>query len=420
MKIIYIILIVFLSVSIYGDSFFERSPVDYENGVEDNEIVRLQKKLNEGQLLKFDDEHGYLRAVLKALKISQNTQTLVFSKTSLHRKLISSYSPRALYYNKNTYIGWVNGAKVLEIAVTDKNLGAVFYTLDQRIKDKPVFERDDTCLSCHASSRTKYEPGFFIRSIFPDKTGEIISRAGEERVNHATELGLRWGGWFVTAEEFSVPHRGNAITVETKNDFKLTSIPAKTTDDLKKFFDPDNYLTKTSDIQALMALEHQVEMHNVFNSAKFRIIHSLHNEKVINKALNETGRRDQTKRILSNAADEILEYMLFADEVSLKSVELKGIKSFIKDFKADVPIASSGKSLTDFDFTERISKYPCSWLIYSDSFLGIPKELKELVLQRLKKILTSAELDDKFIHLRKTRSVIHDILMETHAEYKLI
>ena len=279
------------------------------------------------------------------------------------------------------------------------------------------FSGDDSCLSCHASSRTKNEPGFFIRSIFPDEEGEPIARAGEDRVNHTTDLGIRWGGWFVTAEKFNLPHRGNGITKKTEESYSVSPVQAKSLSDLGQFFNHQNYLTQTSDIQALLALEHQVEMHNIFTSTKFRIMHALHNEKVINEALGETGRRDITKRIMNNATEEILDYLLFVEESHLKNVDLVGIPSFQKDFKPEVPATKDGKSLTDFDFKNRISKYACSWLIYCDSFTGLPVELKEMVLGRLKKILTGENLDDKYIHLRKTRGDIHQILSETLPAY---
>ena len=94
----------FFSFQAIGEGFYERSPIDYENRQAENEISRLQKKIAKGLKLEHDDKHGYLKSVLKALDISVNSQTLVFSKTSLHRKLISPAAPRALYFNENTYI----------------------------------------------------------------------------------------------------------------------------------------------------------------------------------------------------------------------------------------------------------------------------------------------------------------------------
>ena len=416
MRTIFFALLTLVIPVSFGDAFYERSPVDYENGKESNEIVRLQKKLDNGLKLEHDSQYGYLKSVLAALDIPVSSQVLVFSKTSFHRKIISPYNPRAMYFNKNTYLGWIDGAKVLEIGVADKNLGAVFYTFSQSKSKKLQFKRDDSCLSCHASGRTQNEPGFFIRSVFPDKTGEPIARAGEDRVDHTTPLELRWGGYFVTAEKFKNPHRGNGYTEQDSN-YDIESKEARTFDDLSSFFDPDKFLAKTSDVQALMAMEHQVKMHNLFTTTKFRSMHALHNEKVINEALGETGRRDLTKRILNNAANEILDYMLFENELSIKGVEIVGTSVFRNDFAKVSPKASSGNSLSELTFKNSMAKYPCSWLIYSDSFTGIPAELKEIVLTSLIDILVGEVIPDKFIHLRKSREDIHKILMETHPEY---
>ena len=214
-----------------------------------------------------------------------------------------------------------------------------------------------------------------------------------------------------------VAHRGNA-TAKKDGEYKLTSQSAKSLKDLAHFFDPEKYLATTSDIDALLILEHQVEMHSIFVRTKYRSSNALHNEKVITEALGERGRRGITTRILSNAADEVLDYMLFTDEVSLGKIDLKTGSSFAVDFSKGKPMSSSGKSLYQFDLKKRIASLPCSWLIYSDSFDGLPKELKALVLQRLKKILLSVELPDKYIHLRQHQQDIHQLLLQTHEAYK--
>ena len=52
-------------------------------------------------------QHGYLESVLQALNINPDSQTLVFSKTSLQIDAISAATPRAIYFNDDTYVGWV-------------------------------------------------------------------------------------------------------------------------------------------------------------------------------------------------------------------------------------------------------------------------------------------------------------------------
>ena len=235
-----------------------------------------------------------LSPLLKELDIPLSSQSLVFSKTSVHRKNIFPDNPRAIYFNDEIYVGWIPGVKILEIAVADPELGGVFYTLEQKKSDTVKLVRDDSCLSCHASGRTLNEPGFFIRSVFPDEEGEAISRLGSDTIDHTSPIGERWGGWYVTGKKTQI-HRGNTIY---RKDSSRVPQPRQALDTtaLKKFFNPDRYLAKSSDVEALMVFEHQVQMHNIFTSRHFQAIKMIESEKAINQALGETGRRPLTQK----------------------------------------------------------------------------------------------------------------------------
>lgn len=68
-----------------ADDDFERPPINYSKAKPNNPIARLQEKIDAGKLhLPFHEERGYLSAVLNALEVPPSSQTLVFSKTSLH------------------------------------------------------------------------------------------------------------------------------------------------------------------------------------------------------------------------------------------------------------------------------------------------------------------------------------------------
>ncbi len=59
----------------------------------------LQQKIDTGKVkLEFEPNQGYLRSLLKNLKIPISSQTLVFSKSSFDLGLISPSNPRALYF----------------------------------------------------------------------------------------------------------------------------------------------------------------------------------------------------------------------------------------------------------------------------------------------------------------------------------
>src|SRR5215470_17571988 len=95
-------------------------------------VSELQQRINAGQTkLEFEKDHGYLVSLLKALKIPVSSQTLVFSKTSLQSEHISPKTPRAIYFNDDVYVAWVQGAGLIEIMSVDPVKGSVFYMLSQ-------------------------------------------------------------------------------------------------------------------------------------------------------------------------------------------------------------------------------------------------------------------------------------------------
>ena len=110
---------VLLPRAVRADLPYEQEPIDYLKASVDDPIARLQQRLDAGDAkLNYDDQRGYLPAVLEQLGISTTSQTLVFSKTSFQRQRIAR-TPRALYFNDDTYIGYVQHGEVVEISTTD-------------------------------------------------------------------------------------------------------------------------------------------------------------------------------------------------------------------------------------------------------------------------------------------------------------
>src|SRR5436190_9308105 len=115
--------------------------VHYATATPDDPVARLQKKLDAGTAtLVFDKDRGYLESVLRALNVPVSSQGLVFSRTSLQVDRIAPWSPRAIYFNDDVYVGWVQGGPIMEIAAVDPALGGVFYTLTQERTARPTFE----------------------------------------------------------------------------------------------------------------------------------------------------------------------------------------------------------------------------------------------------------------------------------------
>ncbi|MCA9136769.1 MAG: hypothetical protein KDB00_08420, partial [Planctomycetales bacterium] len=180
---------------------FERPPIRYSTTDANDAVAELGKRVDSGQTnLEYDPKFGYLNSLLKELRIPVDSQTLVFAKNSLQRIKISPHNPRAIYFNDETYLGYVPGGEVIEIASTDAMLGTVFYTLSQSTDlDPPRLQRKtEQCLFCHASSHTGRVPGLMMQSVFSDSNGYRAFPQESIFPKPTGSLEGRWAGWFVT------------------------------------------------------------------------------------------------------------------------------------------------------------------------------------------------------------------------------
>ena len=399
---------------------FERPPIEYSKSEPSNVISMLQARMDRGEAsLTFDDDHGYLPSLLESLKIPVESQMLVFSKTSLQLRRITPRTPRALYFNDDVYVGFCQSGDVLEISAADPKLGTVFYTLDQRRKEAPKFVRQtDNCLVCHSSSRTDGVPGHLIRSVYVDPSGQPILSAGSHTVDYRTPIEQRWGGWYVTGTHGSQTHQGNLIIHAREVPESPDNAGGMNVTDLGHRLDVARYLAPHSDIVALMVLEHQIVVHNKMTSANFTAQQALAYEADINRAFNEREgtRLESTIRRIQNAGDDLVEALLFAEEVPLKS-PVVGTSEYAFKFSEMGPKDKKGRSLRELDLKTRLFKYPCSYLIYSPSMDNLPAEMREYVWKKLWNILGEGNAAAPFNHLSPDdRKAIVEILRDTKSE----
>ena len=155
---------------------------------------------------------GYLPSLLKNLGINQDSQVLVFSKTSFQSAKISPKTPRAIFFNDNVSIGSVQDGEVLEVLSLTPRNGIVYYTLGAKPTDKPRFEeRGGACNSCHVPQNHGVA-GMMATSVFPDPDGlPLFVGMFFPAIDHRTPIEERWGGWYVTGTHGAQHHRGNAI-----------------------------------------------------------------------------------------------------------------------------------------------------------------------------------------------------------------
>ncbi len=410
------IIIFFFGLPAFADDPFERPPINYSNSKPDNIIERLKLRLESNEVEWTKEKNtGYLRGLLKALDISIESQTLVYSKTSFQAKLIEPARPRALYFNDDIYVGYVPKSNLLELSVADPKLGAVFYTFDQ---DNISLERETSdCLSCHGTSRTGHTPGHLLRSVTTKLNGHIIFRAGTELVNHTTEYGHRWGGWYADGTRLPAQNHANLHGKITSED-DLSFVKYNEKEQLSNFFDSELYLSNHSDVVALMVQDHQVEMHNLFAKANHRTRVAIHYQKIMDEALNRdsTCLSESTSSIIANMGDKLLSYLLFTNEIPLPN-PIKGSTNFEKIFSQRKPRDNMNRSLYELDLETRLLKYPCSYLIYSDTFEQLPVQMKDYLYKKLWDILNDTDPSYPIkVKNSKDRKNIKEILLSTKSD----
>jgi hypothetical protein len=394
----------------------DHEAIRYSTAPVDDVVTRLQGRIDSGEVkLQRDENFGYLRSVLRALDVPESSQVLVFSKTSFQAPRIAPRTPRALYFNDRVAVGFVRTGDVLEFAALDPHLGIVFYTLDQDSGPKPHFDRRDTCLQCHQSGGTLGVPGLVVRSVYPDSTGMPLFHAGTFVTDHRSPLKERWGGWYVTGNTGDQFHMGNAIVPDRNQPSELEKNETQNLTDLRNKIDTGAYLTPHSDVVALMTLEHQTRMVNLMTRVGWEAKLAQFDDAAINKALNRPAGElsDSANHRIDSAVEELVEYLLFSGEVKL-TAPVQGTSAFAREFAAQGPKDASGRSLREFDMHTRMFRYPCSYMIYSEAFDGMPAVVRERVYRRMWQVLTTDEKKPAFAHLSASdRQAIREIVAAT-------
>jgi hypothetical protein len=400
---------------------FELPPIDYLNAPVDDAVARLAQRIKAGeQQLRYDDKHGYLPSVLEALDIPINSQTLVFSKTSLQLHRISPRRPRALYFNDDVYVGWCQQGDVLELAATDAKQGAIFYTISQDA-DKPIeFTRDrGQCLTCHASSRTQDVPGYLVRSVIVDPIGNPKLGSGTYTTDNRTPFDQRFGGWYVTGKHGTMRHRGNFFSLDRDEQSSIDVESGANQTELSKLVRTEPYLRDSSDLVALMVLEHQTQMHNAIAAANYETRMALAQSYQMNELLDRPADfvSDIAERRISASVQRLVDQLLMKNDFAFES-PVEGTTSFAKDFSARGPRDQRGRSLRQLDLNVRLFRYPCSYLIYSDAFTALPQQTRLQALKRLRAILENRNPDAEFEHLTPiAKTEILEILEATLPEF---
>ncbi|MEP6716257.1 MAG: hypothetical protein ABJC09_11840 [Terriglobia bacterium] len=383
---------------------YDHAAIRYEIDGSDNPIARLQTKLDRGQVrLGFDPKWGYLPALLKQLDVNTDSQMLVFSKTSFQGPRISPRKPRALYFNDNVAVGFVQDGDLMEFTTLDSRQGIVFYTMKRNRTIKPVFNRRvQECLNCHVFPGTLYVPGLVASSVIPGPDGAPRFVAAATIVDSRTPLEQRWGGWYVTGTSGALQHRGNSVSPDAAKPSELDLTNNQNLTSLAGRFDTTDYLAGGSDLVALLTLEHQTRMTNLLIRLGWEA-----------RIAQQEGKLAQFSDRLTFLTDELVSYMLFVEEAPIHS-PIKGVSSFTTTFPARGPRDRQGRSLRDFDLQKRLFRYPLSYMIYNAAFDALPAVAKERTYQKLFDVLTDRDQGERYSRLTPVdRKAILEILRDT-------
>ncbi|MDA0725903.1 MAG: hypothetical protein O3B25_16770, partial [Verrucomicrobia bacterium] len=244
-------------------------------------------------------------------------------------------------------------------------------------------------------------PGLLISSVVPGPGGGSLDAFRQGKSGHEVPFNERFGGWHVTGRHGIKKHWGNLTG--TLSPAGLKTIPNKP----GQRFPLDRYPVPTSDILAHLLFEHQVGFVNRVVSATYRV------RAVLAGAVPSIGNSD-APTFLDREANSLVRYLLFADEAKFPAAGVDGDPLLLKDFGTNRRQNKMGFSLKDLDLSTRLFRFRCSYMIYSDSFAGLPLELKTRVFHQLEKALSIETDSTDFAYLPiSEKRTIRSILRET-------
>jgi hypothetical protein len=384
----------------------EHPAIQYATRPTRDRVAALNQALAVKQrVLQRDARTGYLLGILDALGVPKESQLLVFSKTGVQRAYTGPHTPRALYFDQSVAVGYVPNAPLLEIAAHDPQQGVVFYTLEQTAAT-PVLTRQRSCLTCHVSSSTLDVPGMIARSNTVDEDGSIMPQTGSQDVSHQTPHPDRWGGWFVTSEDAAPPyaqmaHRGNITFSGRGNTSNQVFV-----DWLGASPETHGYLSGSSDIVALLVFDHQMRAINLLTRLNWE-----------SRVAASAGDVDALDGRLRPLVNELADYLLFADEAPPLAA-LTPPAGFAASLEARTPKDRHGRSFGQLDMVNRMLRYPCSYMVYSDAFDALAKPVKDAVYRRMLDVLSAHDAHATHVRLSADdRRAVLEILRDTKPDF---
>jgi hypothetical protein len=221
--------------------------------------------------------------------------------------------------------------------------------------------------------------------------------------DHRTPFIDRWGGWYVSGKQGPLRHIGNAIinAVREGDDSPTPPAPVGIREPLPARFSLQGYPTEYSDVVALSVFEHQMHMMNLITRIGWEA------------RIATSESRSNVEELLQSTAKALVDYLLFVDEAPFTAT-MEGSSGFAEQFAMQGPFDGKGRSLRQLDLTNRLMRYPCSYMIYSEAFSALTPPAKNAVYRRMWEILSGQDKDAEYQRLSiADRKSIVEILRDT-------
>jgi len=172
-------------------------------------------------------------------------------------------------------------------------------------------------------------------------------------------------------------------------------------------FNLDGYPSHYSDVAAVLVLNHQMKLMNLLTRVGWETRIAL------DQSRKNPKDKPNAERLIAADAAELADYMLFVGEPQLPG-KFESTSGFPAKFASSGPRDARGRSLRQLDLENRLMRYPCSYMIYSPAFDGLPSSARDAVYSRLWNVLSGQDKSPKYSRLSlEIRSAIVGILIET-------
>lgn len=365
----------------------------------------LLRKIQKGEAtLDTHSESTFLRSLLEALDVPTSSQLLVYSATSVQRR-VHPRNPRAIYFNEEVYVAMVPGAGVEAVGM-DPEFGGVFYEFGcPQPGVPPVAEPSRGCFNCHVGPNSQNLPGLVIESLIMHPGQMQPQKFRDNTPGHQVPLAMRFGGWYVTSAGPLGDTKEGLVSAGAPGGQGPAMQVRRLTPAQRQV--ANNYPVASSDIVAHLVHEHQAGFHNLIMQAGF-LCRDI-------AADNDADVTPQNEARLNTKADEVVRYILFADEAALPPGGVQGDAQFMRDFARNRRPGPAGAALKDFDLRTRIFKHRCSYMVYSSAWQKLHSLIKPRIYARLKAALTGEDPAFAYLPSDECRAIL-TILIHTLSD----